>query len=63
MKESPDGLNMDGLRALAEASGLSIPEEDLQEVAFRLKALMIEVKKVEGLDLATRDPNPLFANE
>ena len=54
---------MNGLRALAEASGLSIPEEDLQEVAFRLKALMIEVKKVEGLDLATRDPNPLFANE
>ena len=28
-----------------------------------LEALMIEVKKVEGLDLATRDPNPLFANE
>ena len=61
--ELPSDLTEDDVRKLAHGLGLTIPEEDLSEVTFRITALMEELNKVRETSLAGVDPLPIYPFE
>ena len=40
--------------------GLHVMEDDLDEITFRLNALLEEVEKLNELDLSSAEPIPMF---
>jgi Asp-tRNA(Asn)/Glu-tRNA(Gln) amidotransferase C subunit len=48
---------------LARLSGISIPDDELAEVANRFGSLMLELDKISGLDLSDIHPVSIFPDE
>ena len=61
--ELPSDLSDEDVRKLAHGLGLTIPEENLSEVTYRITALMEELNKVRHTKLAGVDPRPIFPFE
>ena len=53
----------DRVRELARLSGISIPENEVAEVASRFGSLMLELNKISYLDLADIHPVSIFPEE
>ena len=51
------------VRELARLSGISIPEDEVAEVANRFGSLMLELDKISGLDLSGIHPVSIFPDE
>lgn len=51
------------VRELARLSGISIPEDEVAEVANRFGSLMLELDKISGLDLSDIQPVSIFPDE
>ena len=48
------------VRELAQLAGISIPEEEVSEVANRFGSLMLELDRLSGIDLADIQPVVIF---
>ncbi len=48
---------------LARLSGISIPDDELAEVANRFGSLMLELDKISDLDLSDIQPVTIFPDE
>lgn len=48
---------------LARLSGISIPDDELAEVANRFGSLMLELDKISDLDLSDIHPVSIFPDE
>jgi len=48
---------------LARLSGISIPDDELAEVASRFGSLMLELDKISDLDLSDIQPVSIFPDE
>ncbi len=48
---------------LARLSGISIPDDELAEVANRFGSLMLELDKINDLDLSDIQPVSIFPDE
>ena len=48
------------VRELAQLAGISIPEEEVSEVANRFGSLMLELDRLSGIDLADIQPVAIF---
>lgn len=48
---------------LARLSGISIPDDELAEVANRFGSLMLELDKISNLDLSDIQPVSIFPDE
>lgn len=48
---------------LARLSGISIPEDEVAEVANRFGSLMLELNKISNLDLSDIQPVSIFPDE
>ncbi|MYC37758.1 MAG: hypothetical protein F4X66_12740 [Chloroflexi bacterium] len=48
---------------LARLSGISIPDDELAEVANRFGSLMLELDKISDLDLSDIQPVSIFPDE
>ena len=53
----------DRVRELARLSGISIPEEEVSEVANRFGSLMLELDRLGEIDLADIQPVDVFPDE
>ena len=53
----------DRVRELAQLAGISIPEEEVSEVANRFGSLMLELDRLSGIDLADIQPVAIFPDE
>ena len=53
----------DRVRELARLSGISIPDDEVAEVANRFGSLMLELDKISGLDLSDIQPVSIFPDE
>ena len=53
----------DRARELARLSGISIPEDEVAEVANRFRSLMLELDKINDLDLSDIQPVTIFPDE
>ena len=53
----------DRVRELARLSGISIPEDEVAEVANRFGSLMLELDKIRDLDLSDVQPVSIFPDE
>ena len=51
------------VRELARLSGISIPEDEVAEVANRFGSLMLELDKISSLDLSDIHPVSIFPDE
>ena len=51
------------VRELAQLAGISIPEEEVSEVANRFGSLMLELDRLSGIDLADIQPVAIFPDE
>ncbi len=51
------------VRELARLSGISIPEDEVAEVANRFGSLMLELDRISDLDLADVQPVSIFPDE
>lgn len=51
------------VRELARLSGISIPDDEVTEVANRFGSLMLELDKINGLDLSDIQPVSIFPDE
>ncbi|MCZ6615309.1 MAG: hypothetical protein O7F09_04135 [Chloroflexi bacterium] len=61
--EFPSDLSKEDVQRLAHGLGLTIPEEDLEDVTARFTALMSELNKLSDIDLSGVDPSPIFPFE
>ena len=52
-------LTPEHVRRLAEAIGLSIADDDLEDVAFRLNTTLEHLAELEALEPADTRPTPL----
>ena len=55
--------DQDRVRELAHLSGISIPEDEVAEVANRFGSLMLELNKISELDLSDIQPVSIFPDE
>ena len=53
----------DRVRELARLSGISIPDAEVTEVASRFGSLMLELDKINDLDLSDIQPVSIFPDE
>ena len=53
----------DRVRELARLSGISIPEDEVAEVANRFGSLMLELDKIRDLDLSDIQAVNIFPDE
>ena len=53
----------DRVLELARLSGISIPEDEVAEVANRFGSLMLELNKISDLDLLDIQPVSIFPEE
>ena len=53
----------DRVRELARLAGIAIPEDEVAEVANRFGSLMLELDRLNDLDLADIQPVDIFADE
>ena len=53
----------DRVRELARLSGITIPEDEVAEVANRFDSLMLELDKISDLDLSDIQPVSIFPDE
>ena len=53
----------DRVRELARLSGISIPDDEVAEVANRFGSLMLELDKISGLNLSDIQPVSSFPDE
>ena len=53
----------DRVRELARLSGILIPENEVAEVASRFSSLMLELDKINALDLSDIQPVSIFPDE
>ena len=53
----------DRVRELARLSGISIPEDEVSEVANRFGSLMLELDKIRDLDLSDIQAVSIFPDE
>ena len=51
------------VRELARLSGISIPEDEVAEVANRFGSLMLELDRISDMDLADVQPVSIFPDE
>ena len=51
------------VRELARLSGISIPDGEVTEVANRFGSLMLELDKINDLDLSDIQPVSIFPDE
>ena len=56
-------LREDDARGLARLAGVEIPEDELAEVAARFGSLMLELGRLEDLDLSEVEPVSVFPDE
>ena len=61
--EFPSDLSQEDVQRLAHGLGLTIPEQDLEDVTARFTALMSELNKLGDIDLSGVDPSPVFPFE
>jgi len=54
---------LDRIRELARLAGITIAEDELEEVADRLDSVVGELEKLAALDLASIEPVTTFADE
>lgn len=57
--EEPE-VTEDIVRELARLQGLTIPDEDLQEVSNRFRAMLDAARSIEALDLEGIEPAPVI---
>ena len=55
--------DVDRVRELAHLSGISIPDDEVEEVANRFGSLMLELDKISDLDLSDLIPVSVFPDE
>ena len=55
--------DVDRVRELARLSGISIPDDEVEEVANRFGSLMLELDKISDLDLSDLIPVSVFPDE
>lgn len=53
----------DRVRELARLAGISIPEDEVAEVASRFGSLMLELDRLSDLDLSDIQPVAIFPDE
>ena len=53
----------DNILELARLSGISIPDDEVSEVANRFGSLMLELDKITDLDLSDIQPVSIFPDE
>ena len=53
----------DRVRELASLSGITIPEDEVAEVASRFGSLMLELNRLSDLDLSDIQPVAIFPDE
>ena len=53
----------DRVRELARLAGIAIPEDEVAEVANRFGSLMLELDRLNDLDLADIQPVDIFSDE
>ena len=53
----------DRVRELARLSGISIPEDEVAEIANRFGSLMLELDKISDLDLSDIQAVSIFPDE
>ncbi len=53
----------DRVRELARLAGIPIPEEEVAEVANRFGSLMLELERLNDVDLADVQPVAVFPDE
>jgi Asp-tRNA(Asn)/Glu-tRNA(Gln) amidotransferase C subunit len=56
-------LNEPEVRALAEASGISVPEEDLSQLTIRLNGMLRLLQSLEALPLSDIEPIPTLLTQ
>ena len=56
-------LREDEVPGLARLAGVEIPEDELAEVAARFGSLMLELGRLEDLDLSEVEPVSVFPDE
>ena len=56
-------LGEDEVWGLARLAGVEIPEDELAEVAARFGSLMLELGRLEDLDLSEVEPVSVFPDE
>ena len=61
--ELPSDFTEEDVRKLARRLGLTIPDENLNEVTYRITALLEELNKVRYTRLAGVDPLPIYPFE
>ncbi len=61
--ELPSNLSKEDVKSLAQALGLTIEDEELEEVTHRFTALMLELNRLDQTDLGSVDPLPIFPTE
>ena len=59
----PSLSDEDRVRELARLSGISIPEDEVAEVANRFGSLMLELNKISDLDLSDIQAVSIFPDE
>ena len=59
----PSNLSKEEVRSLAHTLGLTINDEELDEVTHRFTALMSELNRLDQRDLESIDPLPIFTVE
>ena len=62
MAEQPIS-DKDRVLELARLSGISIPDDEVSEVANRFGSLMLELDKISDLDLSDIQPVSIFPDE
>ncbi len=62
MAEQPIS-DKDRVLELARLSGISIPEDEVAEVANRFGSLMLELNKISDIDLSDIQPVSIFPDE
>ena len=56
-------LREDDVPGLARLAGVDIPEDELAEVTARFGSLMLELGRLEALDLSGVEPVSVFPDE
>lgn len=61
MRDEEPEVTEDTVRHLAQLNGLTIPDEDLQEVINRFRAMLDAGRSIEALELEGIEPAPVIA--
>ena len=56
MQEQVQGTKREALRDLAQQAGLTLSDEELEQLAARLEGVLQNIRRLDSLDLSQREP-------